>query len=51
LQLPDGARIAAVVRQGVAEVADTTVIRPRDQVLALLRPGLADGLRRALLGS
>lgn len=51
LTLPDGARLVAVMRQGRAEVAtDQTVIRPGDQVLAILAPGAEDALRRALIG-
>lgn len=52
LQLPDGVRLVAVMRQGRAEVAgDATVIRPGDQVLAILGHGSEDGLRQALLGA
>ncbi len=52
LTLPDGARLVAVMRQGRAEVAnDTTVIRPGDQVLAILSPGNEDALRIALIGA
>ncbi|MBM3679190.1 MAG: TrkA family potassium uptake protein, partial [Actinobacteria bacterium] len=51
LALPDGVRLVAVIRQGRPEVAsDRTVIRPGDQVLAILAPGYEDALRRALLG-
>jgi trk system potassium uptake protein len=51
LSLPEGVRLIAVMRQGRAEVAsDTTVIRPGDQVLAILAPGNEDALRRVLLG-
>ena len=39
------------MRQGRAEVAtDQTVIRPGDQVLAILAPGAEDALRRVLIG-
>lgn len=52
LQLPEGARVAAVMRQGRAEVAsDATVIRPGDQVLVFLAHGKEDDLRNALLGA
>lgn len=51
LSLPEGARLVAVMRQGRAEVAtDQTVIRPGDQVLAILAPGAEDALRRVLIG-
>jgi hypothetical protein len=38
------------MRNGQAEIAvGTTVLRPGDQVLAILQPGKEDELRRALL--
>jgi trk system potassium uptake protein len=50
LLLPDGARLISVMRAGRSELAeDSTVIRPGDQVLAVLEPGKEDELRRALL--
>jgi trk system potassium uptake protein TrkA len=51
LSLPDGARLVSVTRNGVGEIAvGETVIRPGDQVIAILKPGIEDRLRRALLG-
>lgn len=51
LSLPEGVRLVSVTRNGVGEVAlDQTVIRPGDQVIAILKPGLQDRLRRALVG-
>ena len=51
LSLPDGARLVSVTRNGVAEIAvGETVIRPGDQVIAILKPGAEDKLRRALVG-
>jgi trk system potassium uptake protein TrkA len=51
LPLPEGARLVSVMRNGVAEIAlDETVIRPGDQVVAILKPGAEDKLRRALVG-
>jgi trk/ktr system potassium uptake protein len=51
LSLPDGVRLVSITRNGVAEVAGLeTVIRPGDQVIAILKPGLEDRLRRALVG-
>ena len=49
--LPDGSRLVSVMRNGVAEIAvGETVIRPGDQVVAILKPGAEDKLRRALVG-
>ena len=40
------------MRNGVAEIAvGETVIRPGDQVVAILKPGLEDDVREALVGS
>lgn len=51
LALPDGSRLVSVMRHGVAEIAvGDTVIRPGDQVVAILKPGLEDALRRVLVG-
>ena len=51
LPLPAGARLVSVTRNGVGEIAaNETVIRPGDQVIAILKPGLEDKLRRALVG-
>ena len=50
LTLPDGSRLISVMRNGRSELAhDSTVLRPGDQVLAVLEPGKEDQLRRALL--
>ena len=39
------------MRNGVAEIArDETVIRPGDQVVAMLKPGVEEKLRRAVVG-
>jgi Trk K+ transport system NAD-binding subunit len=39
------------MRGGTAEIAvGETVIRPGDQVVAILKPGLEDAVRRALAG-
>jgi len=51
LSLPEGARLVSVTRHGVGEIAvGQTVIRPGDQVIAILKPGLENQLRRALVG-
>lgn len=51
LALPTGSRLVSVMRGGVAEMAvGETVIRPGDQVVAIIKPGVQDGLRRALAG-
>jgi trk system potassium uptake protein len=50
LRLPDGARLISVMRRGRAELAeDSTVLRPGDQVLAVLEPGKEDALHRVLV--
>jgi trk system potassium uptake protein TrkA len=50
LDLPDGARLISVMREGAAEIADEhTELRAGDQVLAILEPGKEDELRRVLL--
>ncbi len=50
LTLPDGSRLISVMRNGRSELAhDSTVLRPGDQVLAVLEPGKEDQLRRVLL--
>jgi trk system potassium uptake protein TrkA len=52
LQLPEGSTLVSVVRNGRAEIAEqTTVIRPGDQVLAVLQPGKEDALRKVLLSA
>jgi trk system potassium uptake protein TrkA len=51
LTLPEDVRLVSVTRNGVGEIAvGQTVIRPGDQVIAILKPGLEDRLRRALVG-
>ena len=51
LALPEGARLISVMRHGTdAEIAvGSTQLHPGDQVLAILRPGKEDELRRVLL--
>jgi trk/ktr system potassium uptake protein len=50
LQMPKGSRLISVMRDGTAEVAvGSTELRPGDQVLAILQPGMEDELRRVLL--
>ena len=50
IRVPDGARIISVMRGGRSQLADErTVLRPGDQVLAVLDPGTEDELRRVLL--
>ena len=52
LQLPEGARLISVKRNGQFEIADgDTALQPGDQVLAILQPGKEDELRRVLLKS
>src|SRR5436190_15351241 len=51
LSLPDGVRLVSVTRDGVGEIAvGQTEIRGGDQVIAILKPGLEEPLRRALVG-
>jgi trk system potassium uptake protein len=50
LELPDGARLISVMRNGRAEIAvGATLLEAGDQVLAILEPGKEDELRRVLL--
>jgi len=50
LGLPEGSQLISVVRAGEAHLADGALtLQPGDQVLAMLRPGLEDELRRVLL--
>ena len=52
IALPEDSRLVSVTRNGIAElVGDGTVIRPGDQVVAVLKPGVEDRLRRALIGA
>ena len=51
LSLPEGVRLVSVTRNGVGEIAvGQTEIRGGDQVIAILKPGLEEPLRRALVG-
>ena len=51
IALPEDARLVSVTRNGIAElIGEATVIRPGDQVVAVLKPGVEDRLRRALIG-
>jgi trk system potassium uptake protein TrkA len=50
LQIPEGARVISVLRNGRSALAeDATVLRPGDQVLAVLEPGIEDSVRKVLL--
>src|SRR5881398_2651011 len=50
LELPAGARLISVTRDGQSEIAvGATELRPGDQVLAILQPGMEDELRRVML--
>jgi trk/ktr system potassium uptake protein len=50
LELPDGARLISVTRDGQSEIAvGATELLPGDQVLAILQPGKEDELRRVML--
>jgi Trk K+ transport system NAD-binding subunit len=50
LSLPEGSRLISVMRDGHSEIAvGSTVLRPGDQVLAILQPGKEDELKRVLL--
>src|SRR5438067_7666432 len=50
LDLPAGARLISVMRDGAAEIAvGSTTLQEGDQVLAILEPGKEDELRRVLL--
>jgi trk system potassium uptake protein TrkA len=52
LDLPEGARLISVKRNGQFEIADdSTTLQPGDQVLAILQPGKEDELRKVLLAS
>jgi len=51
LSLPEDVRLVSVTRNGIGEIAvGQTVIRPGDRVIAILKPGFEDSLRRALVG-
>ena len=52
LSLPSGSRLISVFRHGRTELVEPgTVVRPGDQVLAVVADGSAPALRKALLGS
>ena len=52
VRLPVGARLVSVFRQGRSELVEpTTVLRPGDQVLAVVPKASSSELRRALLGA
>jgi trk system potassium uptake protein len=52
IRLPEGSRLISVFRHGRTElVDDKTVIRPGDQVLAIVQNDAAPDLRTALLGA
>jgi trk system potassium uptake protein len=52
VKLPEGSRLISIFRHGRNELADDkTVLRPGDQVLALVHRESAPDLRRALLGT
>jgi trk system potassium uptake protein TrkA len=52
IRLPDGSRLISVFRHGRTElVDDQTVLRPGDQVLAVVQDDSATDLRTALLGA
>ena len=52
LQIPEGSRLISVFRQGRTELVEpSTVLRPGDQVLAVVPTNAAADLRRALLGA
>jgi trk system potassium uptake protein TrkA len=52
LGIPAGSRLISVWRQGRTELVEpSTVMRPGDQVLAVVPQGYVPELRRALLGS
>ena len=50
VRVPEGTRLISVMRNGRSELCfDSTVLRPGDQVLAVLEPGKEDELHRALV--
>jgi trk system potassium uptake protein TrkA len=49
IRIPEGTRLISVMRGGRSELAyDSTVLRPGDQVLAVLEAGKEDELQRAI---
>ena len=52
LSIPEGSRLISVFHQGRTELVEpSTVLRPGDQVLAIVPTNAAADLRRALLGA
>jgi trk system potassium uptake protein TrkA len=52
LSIPEGSRLISVFNQGRTELVEpSTVLRPGDQVLAIVPTNAAADLRRALLGA
>jgi len=52
INLPEGVRLISVMRSAEAEIAvGDTVLQPGDKVLAILKPGLEELLRHALVGA
>ena len=52
LRIPPGSRLISVWRQGRTELVEpSTVMRPGDQVLAVVPQGSVPELRKALLGA
>jgi trk system potassium uptake protein TrkA len=52
IKIPEGSRLISVFRHGRTELVEPgTVMRPGDQVLAVVSNGAAPDLRKALLGS
>jgi len=52
IRVPEGSRLISVFRHGRTElVDDKTVLRPGDQVLAMVQNDTALDLRKVLLGS
>lgn len=49
LRLPEGSRLIAVVRNGETHLDGALTLEPGDQVLAVLRSGMEEELRHALL--
>ena len=50
LSIPDGSRLISVSRGGMAEIAvGDTELRSGDMVMAILRPGVEDELKRLLM--
>jgi trk system potassium uptake protein TrkA len=51
LAVPEGSQLVALMRGGEADIAvANSVIRPGDQVIAIMKPGLEERLRKAIVG-